>query len=207
MKRLLLASSLILGLCQAAIAADSSQLIGRWKMTDYKCASGKKVNFFSDAISNFKIDLVLTVVSNDRAEAKVDYSYAFKSDYVRKHRKSLTDALAQWKAQPATPELTKLIADYTKVIADFDKNTQPQSCSNITRMTYYLRNNTFYTNDLNNLSTCTKPGDNDGSEDDSSGPSTLELKGNQLIMTDSPELEKGSTCPVNDRVVMTLVRE
>lgn len=75
-------------------------------------------------------------------------------------------------------------------------------------MSYYMRGNVYYNNILNNLSTCTSSESSDSDDTDIQlEASTIELKGNQLILTQGREVSKGSLCPVNDRSVMTFVRE
>ena len=205
MKSLIVAMAL-LGAGSAG-AIENSELLGRWKMTSYQCASGKAINAGADDIASVKFDVGVNFLSADRAEAKIDYSIAFKSDYVKKTRKELADQLAKLKAEPASPSVASSIAEFNRIIAEFDKNVEPRTCSNINRMNYYLRGNVFYTNDLNNLSTCTDASDDGTDNFFELESSTIDIKGKQLVITGGREVETNSTCPINDRSVMTFVRE
>jgi len=199
---------IILGLLATfnAHAFDKSEFIGNWKMTDFKCASGQAVNMNIEEV-DFKFDIYLNVLSSDRVNAKVDYTYTFKKEYLEKSTKDIKAALEGFKAEAPTPENQKLIAEYERILKEFDKNTQPKSCSDLQRMTYYLKGNTFYTNDVNNLSTCTDP-DDDGTDDGVDlEAATIDIKGDKLIVTDGPEVEEKSLCPMGDRQVMTFVRQ
>jgi hypothetical protein len=190
-----------------ANAFEKSDLIGRWKMTDYKCASGKPVNMGGD-IADIKLDIVLTFIDGRRADGKIDFSYKFKDSFIKETRQEYAKSLADAADLPQTPDNLKSIADIKKSLSEFNKMTQPNSCSNISRMSYYVRGNVIYTNTLNNFSTCTSL---DSSDSDSTDiqleASTIEIKGNQLIITEGREVSKDSACPVNDQSVMTLVRE